>query len=88
MIIGNLFWGFILFFILCPLGLFLLFTIPGYIIEDIGLGLTHMKNLEILKGLAILLRPIWITLILGVSLVLIGCSEELGNKIVRWFNDR
>lgn len=86
--IGNLFWGAIFFFMLCPLCLFLIFTVPGFIIQDIKTGLFLIKEFEFLHGLGILTRPVWMGAIIYSGLALIAFSDEIGNRIVRWFSGK
>lgn len=86
--IGNLFWGAIFFFVICPLGLFFVLLIPELIIEDISSGISLIKKLDILKGLAIILRPLWASLFLYFNLTLLAFSDEIGDKIVRWFSGK
>lgn len=86
--IGNLFWGALFFFILCPLGLFFIFLIPELIVEDIVIGLNLIKKFEFLRGLVIVLRPLWIGLFLYLNLTLLVFSDEIVDRIVRWFSDR
>mgnify|MGYP001016460587 CR=1 FL=1 len=83
----RLYWG-VICFILLPLGLFFVFLIPEIITEDLKIGLSLIQGLDILRGLFILARPIWGTLLLVLSLVLLMYSEELGNRIVRWFSGK
>ena len=62
--------------------------IPEIITEDLKIGLSLIQGLDILQGLFILARPIWGTLLLVLSLVLLMYSEELGSRIVRWFSGK
>ena len=86
--IGNLFWGAIFFFILCPLGLFFIFLIPELIVEDITVGISLIKELNILKGLVIILRPLLVGIFLYVNLTLLAFSDEISDRIVRWFSGK
>jgi hypothetical protein len=65
-----------------------LFIIPELVVEDVTVGFSLIKSLDILHGLAILTRPIWITIILGFNVALLVYAKDLGNMIVRWFSDR
>lgn len=82
--ITKLFWCVVFFFILCPLGLFFLMVVPGFIVEDITLGLNLIKQFNILHGLGILLRPIWATILIVGSIFLILCADDL---VRGWFGD-
>ena len=60
---NRLYWG-VICFILLPLGLFFMLLIPEIITEDLKIGLSLIQELDILRGLFILTRPIWSTAIL------------------------
>ena len=86
--IGNLFWGALFFFILCPLGLFFIFLIPELIVEDMRVGISLIKKLNILRGLLIFLRPLLAGIFLYVNLTLLAFSDEISDRIVRWFSGK
>ena len=86
--IGNLFWGAIFFFILCPLGLFFIFLIPELIVEDMRVGISLIKKLNILRGLLIFLRPLLVGIFLYFNLTLLAFSDEISDRIVRWFSGK
>jgi len=86
--ISKFLWGSIFLFFIFPIGLFYLFIIPELVVEDVTVGFSLIKSLDILHGLAILTRPIWVTIILGFSVALLVYAKDLGNMIVRWFSDR
>ena len=86
--IGNLFSGAIFFFILCPLGLFFIFLIPELIVEDMRVGISLIKKLNILRGLLIFLRPLLVGIFLYFNLTLLAFSDEISDRIVRWFSGK
>jgi len=59
-------------------------VVPGFIVEDITLGLNLIKQFNILHGLGILLRPIWATILIVGSIFLILCADDL---VRGWFGD-
>jgi len=86
--IGSLFWGCIFLFICFPLGLYFLLTIPELVIEDIKIGLSLIKEFKILHGLGILTRPIWVTAILFLCLVVLIYVDEFSEWVVRKISGR
>lgn len=80
MIINDLFYGVIFFFIVVPIIFCFIFLVPKLVDQDIEEGLLLIKESNILQGVAALTRPIWgsiLYLLLVMCFIVICLWEEL-----------